>query len=106
MMTSLQTKHVHFSDNTSTFTNCEHEQIVTVTVVIVNVNGHDRNITWQSLCMQINDHFRAWKLKEGHPTCDLLTHSEIQDAVDQVNAEQQRANATAIPEQAIVNFQV
>ena len=45
-------------------------------------------------------------MKDGHPTCDLLTHSEIQDAVDQVNAEQQRANATAIPEQAIVNFQV
>ena len=54
----------------------------------------------------VADHCRAWKLKEGHPTCDLLTHSEIQDAVDQVNAEQQRANATAIPEQAIVNFQV
>ena len=56
--------------------------------------------------MAITVHSRAWKLKEGHPTCDLLTHSEIQDAVDQVNAEQQRANATAIPEQAIVNFQV
>ena len=51
-------------------------------------------------------HSRAWKLKEGHPSCDLLTHSEIQDAVDQVNAEQQRADASAIPEQAVVNFQV
>ena len=52
-------------------------------------------------------HFpRAFKLKENHPSCDLLTHSEIQDAVDQVNAEQQRANVRAIPEQAIVNFQV
>ena len=58
------------------------------------------------ITVHANDHCRAWKLKEGHPTCDLLTHSEIQDAVDQVNAEQQRANATAIPEQAIVNFQV